>query len=100
MSGTDPLATLTFGHGTTAVVAVHGTDLSIRSADRPTDEPTGELDGTTQQLVLRTVRQRAADGCAVLIVTRSTEAVRTADRAITPTDQQAQQTPEMNDVPH
>jgi putative ABC transport system ATP-binding protein len=39
MSGTDVLvacqdAALTFGRGTTAVVAVHGTDLSIRAGDR------------------------------------------------------------------
>jgi ABC-type multidrug transport system fused ATPase/permease subunit len=96
MSDTDTLAALTFGHGTTAAMAVHGTDLSIGSTDRPTDE----LDGFTQQLVLRMVGERAADGWAVLIVARSAETVRNADHAITLTDQHAQRTPELNDVRH
>jgi putative ABC transport system ATP-binding protein len=46
------------------------------------DEPTGELDGDTERLILRMLRDRAALGCAVLIVTHSAEAVRIADRVI------------------
>ncbi|MFF1654237.1 ABC transporter ATP-binding protein [Streptomyces sp. NPDC058255] len=47
------------------------------------DEPTGELDGHTERLILQMLRDRAAVGCAVLIVTHSAEAVRVADRVIT-----------------
>ncbi len=64
------------------------------------DEPTGELDGGTEQLVLRMVRERAADGCAVLIVTHSAEAVRIADRVITLADGRARETREVSDVRH
>ncbi|MFB7496282.1 ABC transporter ATP-binding protein [Streptomyces sp. NPDC056161] len=46
------------------------------------DEPTGELDGDTERLVLELLRDRAADGCAVLVVTHSGQAVRIADRVI------------------
>lgn len=46
------------------------------------DEPTGELDGGTERLILQMLRDRAALGCAVLIVTHSAEAVRVADRVI------------------
>ncbi|MER6011067.1 ABC transporter ATP-binding protein [Streptomyces bluensis] len=60
--------------------------LAVALANSPAvllaDEPTGELDGETEQLVLRMVRERAADGCAVLIVTHSAEAVRVADRVV------------------
>jgi putative ABC transport system ATP-binding protein len=78
--------------------------LAVALANSPAvllaDEPTGELDGGTEQLVLRMVRERAADGCAVLIVTHSAEAVRIADRVITLTDGQARETREASDVQH
>ncbi|MFF5030217.1 ABC transporter ATP-binding protein [Streptomyces collinus] len=67
--------------------------LAVALANAPevllADEPTGELDGGTEQLVLTMLRDRAADGCAVLIVTHSAEAVRIADRVITLTDGRA-----------
>ncbi|MFI9567927.1 ABC transporter ATP-binding protein [Streptomyces rishiriensis] len=60
--------------------------LAVALANSPAvllaDEPTGELDGGTEESVLRMLRDRAADGCAVLIVTHSAEAVRGADRVI------------------
>ncbi|MGW3313810.1 ABC transporter ATP-binding protein [Streptomyces sp. NPDC001073] len=78
--------------------------LAVALANSPAvllaDEPTGELDGGTEQLVLRMVRERAADGCAVLIVTHSAEAVRIADRVIALTDGRAQETREVGDVRH
>ncbi|MCX4530822.1 ABC transporter ATP-binding protein [Streptomyces sp. NBC_00841] len=46
------------------------------------DEPTGELDGVTEQRVLALLRERAEAGRGVLIVTHSAEAVRIADRVI------------------
>ncbi|MEU8975366.1 ABC transporter ATP-binding protein [Streptomyces monashensis] len=60
--------------------------LAVALANSPdvllADEPTGELDGTTEQVVLTLLRDRAARGCAVLIVTHSAEAVCAADRVI------------------
>ncbi|MEV7344405.1 ABC transporter ATP-binding protein [Streptomyces sp. NPDC093544] len=60
--------------------------LAVALANSPevllADEPTGELDGDTERLILRMLRDRAALGCAVLIVTHSAEAVRIADRVI------------------
>ncbi|MET7642947.1 ABC transporter ATP-binding protein [Streptomyces sp. NPDC005426] len=47
------------------------------------DEPTGELDGTTEQRILALLRDRAQAGGGVLLVTHSPEAVRIADRVIT-----------------
>lgn len=47
------------------------------------DEPTGELDGPTEQRILELLRERARAGAGVLFVTHSTEAVRIADRVIT-----------------
>ncbi|MGG8406470.1 ABC transporter ATP-binding protein [Streptomyces sp. 12297] len=47
------------------------------------DEPTGELDGTTEQRILELLRERAHAGAGVLLVTHSGEVVRTADRVIT-----------------
>ncbi|MEU1371640.1 ABC transporter ATP-binding protein [Streptomyces sp. NPDC005803] len=47
------------------------------------DEPTGELDGTTEQRILAMLRDRAQAGGGVLLVTHSPEAVRIADRVIT-----------------
>ncbi|GGP87851.1 MULTISPECIES: ABC transporter ATP-binding protein [Streptomyces] len=46
------------------------------------DEPTGELDGTTEQRILELLRERAHNGAAVLLVTHSAEVVRIADRVI------------------
>ncbi|MFF3462676.1 ABC transporter ATP-binding protein [Streptomyces sp. NPDC001984] len=46
------------------------------------DEPTGELDGGTEQRVLELLRKRAESGHGVLVVTHSAEAVRIADRVI------------------
>ena len=60
--------------------------LAVALANAPAvllaDEPTGELDGETEQLILTMLRERAAQGCAVLIVTHSAEVVRSADRVI------------------
>ncbi|MFF1705513.1 ABC transporter ATP-binding protein [Streptomyces sp. NPDC058252] len=64
-----------------------GAGLAVALANSPdvllADEPTGELDGHTERLILQMLRDRAAVGCAVLIVTHSAEAVRVADRVIT-----------------
>ncbi|MER5916645.1 ABC transporter ATP-binding protein [Streptomyces sp. NPDC001982] len=72
--------------------------LAVALANSPSvllaDEPTGELDGGTEQLVLQMLRDRAEDGCAVLIVTHSAEAVRIADRVITLDDGRATETAE------
>ncbi|GAA1244415.1 MULTISPECIES: ABC transporter ATP-binding protein [Streptomyces] len=69
--------------------------LAVALANSPavllTDEPTGELDGESEQLVLRMLRDRAADGSAVLIVTHSAEAVRIADRVVALDDGRAQE---------
>ncbi|MDX6259914.1 MAG: putative transport system ATP-binding protein [Kribbellaceae bacterium] len=46
------------------------------------DEPTGELDGATEQLVLELIRNRAALGQGVLVVTHSAVVMRIADRVI------------------
>ncbi|MFF0189301.1 ABC transporter ATP-binding protein [Streptomyces sp. NPDC005244] len=71
--------------------------LAVALANSPdvllADEPTGELDGDTERLVLTMLRQRAALGCAVLIVTHSAEAVRVADRVVTLTDGRATDVP-------
>ncbi|MFH9658616.1 ABC transporter ATP-binding protein [Streptomyces sp. NPDC017248] len=60
--------------------------LAVALANSPAvllaDEPTGELDGETEHMVLVMLRERAAQGSAVLIVTHSTEVVRSADRVI------------------
>lgn len=46
------------------------------------DEPTGELDSVTAARVLNLLRERAAAGAGVLIVTHSPEVAGTADREI------------------
>ncbi|MEU7305957.1 ABC transporter ATP-binding protein [Streptomyces sp. NPDC007189] len=60
--------------------------LAVALANSPdvllADEPTGELDGDTEQVVLALLRERAAQGCAVVIVTHSAEVVRVADRVV------------------
>ncbi|MFI6949957.1 ABC transporter ATP-binding protein [Streptomyces sp. NPDC050422] len=47
------------------------------------DEPTGELDGITEQRILALLRDRAQAGGGVLLVTHSPEAVKIADRVVT-----------------
>lgn len=70
--------------------------LAVALANSPAvllaDEPTGELDGETEQLVLTMLGERAAQGCAVLIVTHSAEVVRSADRVIELADGKARNT--------
>ncbi|GAA2748195.1 ABC transporter ATP-binding protein [Terrabacter aerolatus] len=46
------------------------------------DEPTGELDGDTEQHVLELLRDRAGAGAALLVVTHSPRVVAIADRII------------------
>ncbi|WP_374971507.1 ABC transporter ATP-binding protein [Terrabacter sp. BE26] len=46
------------------------------------DEPTGELDGDSEQQVLQLLRDRAGAGAALLVVTHSTRVVAIADRVI------------------
>ncbi len=47
------------------------------------DEPTGELDGHTEEQVLDLLRERAGQGAALLVVTHSPRVVAIADRVIT-----------------
>ncbi|WP_020645879.1 ABC transporter ATP-binding protein [Amycolatopsis balhimycina] len=47
------------------------------------DEPTGELDGATEQEVLSLLRERTGRGAGLLVVTHSAEVVRIADRVVT-----------------
>ncbi len=60
--------------------------LAVAIANNPdvllADEPTGELDGETEQRVLRLIREHATDGAGVLLVTHSPEVLRFADRVI------------------
>lgn len=64
--------------------------LAVALANAPdivlADEPTGELDGHTEQQILTLLRERAGRGAALLIVTHSAAAVAAADRVITLTD--------------
>ncbi|KMO94540.1 ABC transporter ATP-binding protein [Streptomyces roseus] len=46
------------------------------------DEPTGELDGPTEQRILDLLQDRARRGSGVLLVTHSRQVVRIADRVI------------------
>ena len=61
--------------------------LAVAIANQPAvllaDEPTGELDGDTEQRVLRLIRGHAATGAAVLLVTHSPDVIAFADRVIT-----------------
>jgi len=61
--------------------------LAVAIANQPAvllaDEPTGELDGETEQRVLRLVREHAATGAGVLLVTHSPDVITFADRVIT-----------------
>jgi putative ABC transport system ATP-binding protein len=60
--------------------------LAVALANAPSvilaDEPTGELDDATGARVLELLRERAATGAAVLIVTHSPDVARAADREI------------------
>lgn len=66
--------------------------LAVALANAPdvvlADEPTGELDGVTEQQVLALLRGSAADGAGLLIVTHSRAVTKAADRVITLTDGQ------------
>jgi ABC-type lipoprotein export system ATPase subunit len=55
------------------------------------DEPTGNLDTASAQIVLALLRGAADDGRAVLIVTHETAATRTADRVLRLEDGQLRQ---------
>jgi putative ABC transport system ATP-binding protein len=61
--------------------------LAVAMANDPdvllADEPTGELDGETEQRVLALIRERAVAGAAVLLVTHSPSVIGFADRIIT-----------------
>jgi putative ABC transport system ATP-binding protein len=46
------------------------------------DEPTGELDATTAVRILDLLRERAAEGAAVLVVTHSPDVAAAADREV------------------
>jgi len=46
------------------------------------DEPTGELDGQSEQQILTLLKERVADGAGLLVVTHSPEVVRIAGRVI------------------
>jgi putative ABC transport system ATP-binding protein len=46
------------------------------------DEPTGELDGATEQRLLALLRTHAERGCAILVVTHSPDVIAAADRVL------------------
>jgi len=46
------------------------------------DEPTGELDGQSEQQILQLLQERVSDGAGLLVVTHSPEVVRIAGRVI------------------
>jgi putative ABC transport system ATP-binding protein len=46
------------------------------------DEPTGELDGQTEQTILNLLQERVSRGAGLLVVTHSAEVVRIAGRVI------------------
>lgn len=60
--------------------------LAVALANDPTvllaDEPTGELDGATEDRVLALLRRAADDGTAVLLVTHSDAGAALADRVV------------------
>ena len=66
--------------------------LAVALANNPkvllADEPTGELDGETEQRLLALVRTHADAGCGVLLVTHSPDVVAIADRVVTLSDGQ------------
>lgn len=66
--------------------------LAIALANNPdvvlADEPTGELDGETEQQILGLLRQRTVSGAGLVVVTHSPEVARAADRILTLRDGQ------------
>ena len=60
--------------------------LAVALANTPdvllADEPTGEVDGETERRVLALLRERAADGMAIVVVTHSRAVARLADRVL------------------
>jgi putative ABC transport system ATP-binding protein len=64
--------------------------LAVAIANQPdvilADEPTGELDGPTEQQVLTLLRQCTTAGAGLLVVTHSSGVTAAADRVITLTD--------------
>ena len=66
--------------------------LAVALANNPkvllADEPTGELDGETEQRLLALLRTHADAGCGVLVVTHSPDVVAIADRVVTLSDGQ------------
>lgn len=60
--------------------------LAVALANEPdvllADEPTGEVDGETERRVLALLRERAAGGMAVVVVTHSRAVARLADRVL------------------
>ncbi len=66
--------------------------LAVALANNPdvvlADEPTGELDGDTEQQVLRLLGEHAGRRAGLVVVTHSREVVRMADRVLTLTDGQ------------
>jgi putative ABC transport system ATP-binding protein len=73
------VSTLSGGEGARAGLAVA---LAAEPAVLLADEPTGELDDTTEVSVLALLRERARAGSAILVVSHSTAAAATADRCI------------------
>lgn len=72
-------ATLSGGESARAALAVAiANDPPLLLAD----EPTGEVDAANEELILRLLRDRAAQGRAVLMVTHSTRAALEADRVV------------------
>ena len=66
--------------------------LAVAMANAPlvllADEPTGELDGDTEALVLRLLRTLADQGSAVVVASHSPEVARTADHVVVLVDGQ------------
>lgn len=64
--------------------------LAVALANNPAvllaDEPTGELDATTETQILQLLRRRAAAGVAILVASHSPAVAAAADRVITLTD--------------
>ncbi|MCU1524930.1 MAG: transporter ATP-binding protein [Microbacteriaceae bacterium] len=55
------------------------------------DEPTGELDGATEQRLLDLLRAHADRGCAILLVSHSPDVVASADRVVSLYDGRVEQ---------
>jgi putative ABC transport system ATP-binding protein len=64
--------------------------LAVALANDPSvllaDEPTGELDGMTEQQILALLQAHAAAGAAVLVLTHSPAVTAAADRTVHLTD--------------